>query len=283
MSEGKDRVASAIVMARADLEEALAALEQLPAIDPSAVAFATHALNNFLTVVAATVEFLLLGLADHPDPQVHRWLEGLQHATTLMTHTVNQMMAASATTDTKLRFVQVDLPLLVQRACTYYQRVAERKRIQITSCAADDVPFVRTDPVAVAAVLDNLLSNAVKYSAPDKRIWVLVSGDGAGAVCSVCDEGPGLSPDDQAKLFQRGVRLTPQPTGGEPSTGFGLAVAKALIEKLGGTIWCESELGQGACFLFRLPAHHDQGHAPEHGLPGPYPGSAQMGGTSGGH
>ena len=48
----------------------------------------------------------------------------------------------------------------------------------------------------------------------------------------------GLSRDDQAKLFQRGAKLTPRPTGGENSTGYGLAVAKELVEKLGGTIWC---------------------------------------------
>src|SRR5262249_33728811 len=74
-----------------------------------------------------------------------------------------------------------------------------------------------------------------------------------GVVCSVLDEGPGLSPEDQARLFQRGVRLTPQPTGGETSAGYGLAVAADLIGKLGGAIWCESILGRGAWFAFRLP------------------------------
>jgi signal transduction histidine kinase len=77
-------------------------------------------------------------------------------------------------------------------------------------------------------------------------------------VCSVQDEGPGLSQGDQAKLFQRGVRLTPRPTGRESSTGFGLAVAKDLIERLGGAIWCQSALGQGSCFSFRIPAYHEQ-------------------------
>jgi two-component system, sensor histidine kinase LadS len=263
MFEGKEGVASAIIRARADLEEALAELDKVPAFDLSYVAFGTHALSNYLTVVAATVEFLLLSLADHPDPQVRTWLEGLQHASNLMIHTVSQMMTASPTTESKLRFVQLNFPLLVRRASTYYQRVAERKRMHIIFTSTGDELFVRTDPVAVAAVLDNLLSNSVKYSAPGQRIWVHVASEGADVVCSVRDEGPGLSLDDQAQLFQRGVRLTPQPTGDEPSTGFGLAVAKELIEKLGGAIWCESELGQGACFAFRLPAHQQQGHEPD--------------------
>jgi signal transduction histidine kinase len=82
-------------------------------------------------------------------------------------------------------------------------------------------------------------------------------GDAGWGVCEVRDNGPGLSPADQARLFQRGVRLTPTPTGGEPSSGYGLAVAKELVEKLGGKIWCESVLGLGCCFSFRLPAYQE--------------------------
>ena len=111
-------------------------------------------------------------------------------------------------------------------------------------------------------MLENLLSNAVKYSPSGKRIWVQLSAELDGVVCSVRDEGPGLSDEDQAKLFHRGAQLTPKPTGGESSTGYGFAVAKELIESLGGTIWCESVLGQGSCFSFRLPRYQEQLHGP---------------------
>jgi signal transduction histidine kinase len=101
--------------------------------------------------------------------------------------------------------------------------------------------------------LDTRLSNAVKYSPPGKRVWVRLRAEADGVVCGVQDEGPGLTATDQAKLFQRGVTLSATPTGGEPSTGFGLAVARELVGQLGGSIWCESRPGQGACFSFRLP------------------------------
>jgi signal transduction histidine kinase len=122
---------------------------------------------------------------------------------------------------------------------------------------------VQTDRVVVAAVLDNLLSNAIKYSPTGAQISVLVWVDVGWVVCEVQDHGPGLSLTDQARLFQRGVRLTPQPTGGEPSAGYGLAVAKELVERLGGTIQCESELGTGSSFRFRLPAYQDSAPGPE--------------------
>ena len=103
---------------------------------------------------------------------------------------------------------------------------------------------------------DNLLSNAVKYSPKGKRIWVRVRGDRGGAVCSVQDEGPGLSREEQARLFQPGVRLGPVPSAGEPSVGYGLALAKKFTEALGGEIWCTSTKGEGATPAFWLPARH---------------------------
>jgi two-component system, sensor histidine kinase LadS len=82
-------------------------------------------------------------------------------------------------------------------------------------------------------------------------------------VVTVADGGPGLSPEDQARLFQRGVCLTPRPTAGEPSTGYGLAVAKDLAARLGGELWCDSVLDQGCAFSLRLPLAGPQG-GPRH-------------------
>jgi signal transduction histidine kinase len=262
MADVKEQVVVAIIRAQENLEQALSELERLRAFDPSSVAFAAHALNNYLTVTEGTIELLLSSLTAHPDPQIHAWLEGLQHVTTLMTYTVSRLMSATVPQETALRFEPVELPMLVQRICHYYQRVAARKRLHILYGSTDEVPQVWTDRVAVAAVLDNLLSNAVKYSPPGRRIWVQVQGDKSSASCSVQDEGPGLSQEEQARLFQRGVRLSPLPTAGEPSTGYGLAVAKELIEQVGGTIWCVSTPRHGACFSFRLPAYQEPGPDP---------------------
>lgn len=257
MVEAKEQVASAIARAQMELEEALSKLEKMPAFEASSVAFAAHALNNYLSVSGGAIELIMMRLADYPDPQVKIWLDGLQHATNLMARTVGQLMFTSENPETTFRFEKVDLSTLVQRSCNYYQRAADRKTIHVNADSVADDPLVWTDRVAIAAVLDNLLSNAVKFSQPNKQIWVKVQSENGWAVCRVQDEGPGLSQQDQGKLFQRGIRLTPRPTGDEPSTGYGLAVAKELIEKLGGEIWCESRLGQGSCFSFRLPVNKE--------------------------
>jgi signal transduction histidine kinase len=253
----KDRVATSIVQAQIDLEQALSDLEQLPVFDPGNIAFAAHALHNFLTVIEGGVGLLMDGLHDHPDKEIHTWLEGLQHAAGLMTHTVSQLMSTSAHENPTLRRDKVNLPLLAERASTYYQRIADRKRIRLTCESHTETPYAWTDRVAVVAVMDNLLSNAVKFSEPGKAVRIGVTSESGHLVCSVEDEGPGLTKSDRKKLFRRGVRLSAEPTGGEPSTGYGLAVAKELINGLDGEIWCESESGRGARFSFRLPVYRE--------------------------
>jgi two-component system sensor histidine kinase/response regulator len=268
LQDAKEQIAAAIIRAQTDLDQALSDLEKLPPIDRGSVAFVAHALNNFLTVTEATVEFLMLSLTDHPDPTIHVWLENLKHATNLMTRAVSQLMNNTVAHDTKLRLEKVDVSLGLHRACAYYQSKAEEKQIRIICGPFVDVPPVWTDRVAAGAVLDNLISNALKYSPPGRNIHITLDKEQDSVICSVCDEGPGLSQEEQTQLFQRGVRLSPVPTGGESSTGYGLAVAKELVGQLGGSIWCVSEPGKGSCFSVRLPAYQEPLPGPEQTLNG---------------
>jgi signal transduction histidine kinase len=255
MTTPSTRVVDALRRARTDLEQALSDMEQVAALDPSTVSFAAHALGNFVMVVTATSDMLLETLADHPDDDVRTWLRGLQQAAALMTHIVGQLgNAAAVVPEARLRHEEVDAIVACERICHFYQRLADRKGITVTFEPQSPVAIAWTDRVAAAAVLDNLLSNAVKYSPVGGRIWVRVAADETHVVCSVRDEGPGLSAEEQAQLFKPGVRLSSVPTGGEPSAGYGLAVARTLASRLGGEIWCESRPGEGAVFRLRLPA-----------------------------
>jgi len=257
--EAKEKISSAITRAQLELEEALSELDAMPAYDPGAVAFTAHALNNYLTIAGGTADLLMAHLRDDPDPDVRRWLESLQHVTSLMIRSVGQLIATAPGKESKFRFAKEDFTALIGRVCQYYERVAEKKHIRIVTNFSDDVPLIWIDRIVVAAVLDNLMSNAVKFSPLGKQIEVRGSGEEGWAVCKVCDQGPGISKEEQRKLFQKGVTLTPKPTGGESSMGYGLAVAKELIERMGGKIWCESGgLGQGACFAIRIPAYQGQ-------------------------
>jgi signal transduction histidine kinase len=158
-----------------------------------------------------------------------------------------------------IAFDKVDLAALMQTICYYYQAQADRKQIRVLLLPAPEVHcYAWTDHTAIAAVMDNLLSNAIKYSPHGKRVWVSLRAEGESYVCSVRDEGPGINAAEQVQLFQRGVRLSTTPTGGESSHGYGLAVAKELLDLVQGAIWCESEYGAGATFHFRIPAYAGQ-------------------------
>jgi len=110
------------------------------------------------------------------------------------------------------------------------------------------------DPSITVQVLENLVSNAVKYSPPGKNIFVRLKQQPSVARMEVQDEGPGLSAEDQKKLFGKFARLSAKPTGGEHSTGLGLSIVKKMVEAMNGKVWCESELGRGATFIVEFPA-----------------------------
>ena len=250
----KKQVTESLELARANLDQAIAGLEQIPELNAESVGYTAHKLKNYLTVVGATAELLEVCLAGHPDEQVQIWIEGLQHAIQLMKHDVSGLMLTANGTEPNFKLEKVDMALLAFRCCNFYRHKAAWKKIQVNSELQPDRFFAWTDRVAVAVVFDNLLSNALKFSENGKQIWVTVQAEQDHIICIVRDEGPGLSVEDHARLFQKGVRLSNAPTGGEPTLGFGLVIAKDIVEKLGGTLWCESQPGHGACFHVRLPA-----------------------------
>ena len=143
---------------------------------------------------------------------------------------------------------------IIEHALEIYGDVAGEKKIEIV-WKGPSFPAIAiwTDAVAVGTVLDNLLSNAIKFSHAGATVNVTMTRKERDLICAVCDDGPGLSEADQARLFRRGEQLHPKPTGGESSSGLGLAAACEVVERLGGRIWCESVEGEGSCFMFSLP------------------------------
>jgi two-component system, sensor histidine kinase LadS len=257
--------------ARAWLDQALARIDELSAADRERLTYleqrsadskeATedmfHAANNALFIMSVELELL----ARHIQPEckhaeVKKWISTLS-AKIREIKSVNQRVFSTNAGGPLYRIHSfVSLRSIVERTLETYEDVARKKRIPVSWQVPDFAAItIWTDAVAIGTVLDNLVSNAIKFSKPDKRMTVTISRSGTNLVCSVCDEGPGLSKEDLARIFQRGARLTPKPTGGEPSSGYGLAITRDLVRKLGGRIWCESVEGKGTTFTFSLPTH----------------------------
>jgi signal transduction histidine kinase len=118
------------------------------------------------------------------------------------------------------------------------------------------LPDLVHDRLAVEQILANLIENAVKYRAPDRPVLVEVSGKiAAGRVLiQIKDNGRGIDAKDHARIFDLFRRSGPQT---EPGEGIGLAHVRALAYRMGGTIECVSEFGQGSTFSLSLPAQFD--------------------------
>ncbi len=252
MPRTRAEAVSAVARARADLDRAFANLEVLADDDQQRLSYSVHALNNYLMVVTSTVEVLRMKLAVKGDREVNRWLDSLKQATNLMMSTARGVLTATRDVLPPLVFEPASLTEIAEGVCQVYRDIARTKKVRIDWKGPETRDRVLTDRVAAAAVLDNLLSNAVKYSEAGTAIMVTTTIDLEQVICSVRDHGPGLSDEDQARLFQRGVRLSALPTAGESSTGYGLAIASDLTKALGGRLSCTSALGEGSSFIFSL-------------------------------
>lgn len=157
----------------------------------------------------------------------------------------------------KLQWVQKEMLSYTQQIIqTHRSRAAQKEQKLIwESPPSIETLYWWTDSDFYARILDNLITNAIKFSPHGKSIWIQlqVSEDTSRLYLRVRDEGPGISQQDQQKLFQKYQTLTAKPTAQEPSTGLGLAITKALIAQLEGTIQVKSTFEKGTIFTVMLP------------------------------
>jgi signal transduction histidine kinase len=117
------------------------------------------------------------------------------------------------------------------------------------------VPLVAGDPDKVGRVLINLVDNAVKYSPDGGNVTMRVQGAGSCVRFAVADEGLGIPPAEQRRVFEKFYRLDPNMTRGVGGTGLGLYICRELVRRMEGRIWVESPgLGRGSTFVVELPA-----------------------------
>ena len=117
----------------------------------------------------------------------------------------------------------------------------------------EELPRVEGDAAQLRQLFQNLLSNAIEYSGDEPpRIEVTAEGDGAEWIVSVSDEGIGIDPEDQERIFEVFQRLHSHEE--HAGTGIGLALCERIVERHGGEIWVDSEPGEGTTFSVTLPA-----------------------------
>ena len=154
-----------------------------------------------------------------------------------------------------LRTEPVVLAKIIGESITAIRPYAESRSVSIRM--GDDIDCnVLADPMRLRQILYNLLSNGAKFTQPGGEVLVDAIVEGDAVRITVSDTGLGIAPEERTHIFEKFYQVGFTPVGVREGTGLGLAICKQLVEMQKGTIWVESELGQGSTFHFTLP--HNQ-------------------------
>ncbi len=149
----------------------------------------------------------------------------------------------------ELEKASVDVAALINRVITITRSLTAKKHLHMETAVGPEVGVISADEVRLKQVLYNLLSNAIKFTPDGKRIGVEAARDEENVAITVWDEGVGIPPAIQARIFEPYAQA---PKSGE-GTGLGLAIVRRLVELHGGSVLLESSPGSGSRFTVRLP------------------------------
>lgn len=212
-------------------------------------AMMNHELRNALTGVYGWAERLVRAKSPESAAKAaHEVYDGAERTITLL----NNFLDLARLDAGKVRPVwrEVDVDVAIERAIAGIRPVADAKHVTLEVRGAGSVRALRTDPLRLEQILVNLLSNAVRHGPEKGSVVVEVVAADSAVRFAVIDQGPGISPELQTRIFEPFERFDPHSGVG---TGLGLPVSRRLAEVLGGELRVHSELGRGATFTLALP------------------------------
>ena len=229
-------------------------LKELNELKNKFLGIASHDLRNPLYLIRSFSEVLKDESVGAVNPKQKELLVKIFNASNFMRSLLENLLDISKIESGKIELCKKvqDLNALVKQQVELSQLLSEKKKIKL-ALKLQDLPPISFDQDAITQVIGNFIGNAIKFSPSDTTVIVATENQGDHIRFSVCDEGPGISEEDQKLLFKEFQTLSAKPTGGEKSTGLGLAITQKLIHLHGGKVGVESRLGDGATFFFKLP------------------------------
>ena len=236
------------------LERRNAELSELNQDKNKFLGIASHDMRNSLSAIKGYSHILLSEIDSLPEETKTRFLEFIFRSSENMLKLVHGFLDVSVIESgmLKLDLQPVSLKSLADHHIVINEFFSEKKNIKI-STQLEDIPECLVDSNKMGQVIDNLVLNAIKFTPPGKEITISLENKDGTIFFFVRDEGPGISEEDQINLFKPFQKLTARPTGGELSSGLGLAISKKIIEEHKGVLKFESRVGSGSTFWFEIP------------------------------
>lgn len=235
------------------LERVNAELARANAAKSEFLARISHELKTPLAAILGYAELLAEGRQGAVTPAQQEYLAGiLAHGRALLL-SIDRILETTRVESGKvtLRPELVQPQELMARVQAEMAVAAQRKGIRFET-DFDEVPAVMADETRVCRTLESLVENAVKFSPPGGRIrlWLRYVASSDSVLAGVEDEGPGIEPDEQERIFEP---FEQGRQAGGRGTGLGLSLARRYAELHGGSLWLASLPGRGSTFVLRLP------------------------------
>jgi NtrC-family two-component system sensor histidine kinase KinB len=226
-------------------------LKELDRMKSEFVMTASHELKTPLQGLGMSIELLKEGASDKLDTKQNQLLDAAGEELARLKSLIGDLLDLSKIESGKveMEFGPVGPRLLAERVVGLMAAQAAEKHIELATSIPADVPEVRADAGKIVWVLVNLVANALRYAAG--KVTVSASSAGPWVHLSVADDGEGIPPESQSRIFEKFVQLKSERSVG--GTGLGLAICKEIVRAHKGTIWVDSEPGKGSTFTFALP------------------------------
>ncbi|MEV4350570.1 ATP-binding protein [Actinoplanes sp. NPDC049596] len=221
------------------------------------IALVGHELRTPLTSIGAYVDLIAESPDETPMGEVREMLDVVQRNNVRLRDLVEKLLdlAALESGHAQLTIGPVDLVEVVTDAIVAISPSAAERRIAFESTLPAELTLPG-DRVRLRQVVDALLGNAVKFSGTDSTVRVVLTDEhGDAAVLTVADEGVGVAPSEQARLFRRLYRGGNARHTGIPGAGLGLALCRVVVERHHGSITLASQEAAGTKVTVRLPSH----------------------------
>ena len=229
-------------------------LKELNATKDKFFSIIAHDLKNPFNLLTNYTELLLEKFDVYDRSKIDEILQIINSASNSASKLVENLMvwAQSQTNRIEFKPQAIDFKDLVTENISLLENIAKEKSISISS-SINSGCFISVDKNMMNSILRNLVSNAIKYTKPNGSITINSSQHQNMLQICIADNGIGMSSDTCSNLFKIEKSISTPGTANEKGTGLGLIICKEFIEKHGGAIWVESEVGKGSKFTFSLP------------------------------